>query len=479
MKRVETDFLGSIDIPVDALYGIHSFRAEKNFPYQSAFNINWYKAVGLVKQACYMMVESLHKELSSSEEFSDKKSLLPGEELLSSLIAAASEVASGHHYNSFIVSAINGGAGTSINMNINEIIANVALIKAGRKPGDYSYIDPLEHANIYQSTNDVLPTALKLAAMQLLGELEDSINIQREMLENYESENRHALRIGYTQMQEAVPSSFGKLFSTYSDAFSRDWWRVSKCFERIKTVNLGGGAIGTGMGVPRYFLMHVVQKLQQLSSQPITRAENFADTTANLDSFVEVHAILKAHAVNLEKMLSDIRLLSSDVCGTNALKIPSCQIGSSIMPSKVNPVIPEYVISTAHKVYANDQLISGLAGQGCLELNAYLPVIGDAFLQSIELLISCNKTIADNMLKDMQVFDDRSREELLLSPAITTALIPYTGYHNATALANHMRQNKCNIFEANLALRLLDEQKLKTILSPENLLKPGFSFRDI
>ena len=262
------------------------------------------------------------------------------------------------YYEHFIVPAIQGGAGTSINMNVNEIISNVALIKSGAKAGEYSQIDPFEHANIYQSTNDVVPTALKVAGIQLLEKLEQAINSSRFEIEKVESAHKNILRQGYTQMQAAVPSTYDKLFSTYNNALSRDWWRVSKCFERIKEVNLGGGAIGTGLSIPRYFIMHVVTELQHLTGLPITRSENMSDTTANLDSFVEVHAILKAHAVNLEKMTNDLRLLSSDLFAHPEIKIPQRQVGSSIMPGKINPVIPEYIISIAHKVYANDLMIS-------------------------------------------------------------------------------------------------------------------------
>ena len=185
-------------------------------------------------------------------------------------------------------------------------------------------------------------------------------------------------------MQEAVPSSFGILFSTYNEALSRDWWRVSKCSERIKQVNLGGGAIGTGLSLPRFFIMEVVPELRKLTGLPLAHSENLSDATSNLDRWVEIHATLKAHAVNLEKMSSDFRLLSSDLAGDKIISIPDRQVGSSIMPGKINPVIPEFVISAAHKIYSNDVLISSLCGQGTLELNAYLPVIGCAVIESYQ-----------------------------------------------------------------------------------------------
>src|SRR5512138_370851 len=313
MLRNESDAFGEKKVPADALYGIHATRAVENFPDQSPFFPEWYRALGLVKEACYLTYSDFRKALL--QKYPDGKTpltLIP-EEIVLVLIQAAQEVAKGMHFAHFIVPGISGGAGTSINMNVNEIIANAALVKLGKKPGKYSIIDPVEHANVFQSTNDVVPTALKVALMQLLNVLESTVNELRGEVERLENGHRFDLRVGYTQMQEAVPSTFGRLFSAYSEALSRDWWRVSKCFERIKQVNLGGSAIGTGMAVPRYFIMEAIPRLQNLSGLPLARSENLSDATSNLDPFVEIHATLKSHAVNLEKMSSDIRLLSADI----------------------------------------------------------------------------------------------------------------------------------------------------------------------
>jgi aspartate ammonia-lyase len=280
-------------------------------------------------------------------------------------------------------------------------------------------------------------------------------------------------------MQEAVPSSFGKLFSTYSDALSRDWWRVSKCFERIKIVNLGGSAVGTGITVPRFFIMEVVSELQKLTGLPVTKGENLQDTTNNLDSFVEVHAILKAHAVNLEKISSDLRLLSSDVSGSKEINIPNKQVGSSVMPGKVNPVIPEFVITAAHKIYSNDVLITSLSAQGCLDLNAYIPEIGHAIIESLKLLIAADKTLAGNLFEGLTVNSEKAYEKLVKSPAITTALVPYIGYNKAAEISKEMKAKSTDVYAANKKLKLIDESKLIEILKPENLLKTGYSIGDI
>ena len=225
--------------------------------------------------------------------------------------------------------------------------------------------------------------------------------------------------------------------------------------------------------------MEVVPALQKLTNLPITRSENMPDATNNIDSLVEVHAILKSHAVNLEKMVSDIRLLSSDITGTKEITIPQKQIGSSIMPGKVNPVIPEFIISAAHKIYSNDSLITSLSAQGCLDLNPYLPVIGHALLESIKLLIAANKTLRENLFKGLEIDNDRAEDRLYKSPAITTALSPYIGYNNAAKLAKEMKKSKKDIFSVNSKLKLIEPEKLEKILAPQNLLKMGFTLKDI
>ncbi|MCK9423197.1 MAG: lyase family protein [Bacteroidales bacterium] len=512
--RKENDFIGERELPDDALYGIHALRARENFPDRTTFLIEWYKAIGMVKKSCYLTY--IDYKRAAREKYPEdvpkgSTHFLPAtfpwirDEVLHALIEAAEDVARGLHFSDFIVPAVSGGAGTSINMNVNEIIANVALKALGEEPGNYSLIDPIGDANIFQSTNDVVPTSLKVAVMFLLKDLENAINDLRFINEQKEVKHQSDLRIGYTQMQEAVPSSFGKFFSAYSEALSRDWWRVSKCFERIKVVNLGGSAIGTGIAVPRFFIMEAIHNLQKITNLPVTRSENLSDTTSNLDSFVEVHATLKAHAVNLEKLSSDIRLLASDLCNPTSTKvdqnshkpgepanpgqpeggshhqmvIPQRQLGSSIMPGKINPVIPEFVISAAHKIYANDQLITALCAQGCLELNAYLPVIGHALLESLELLIACNQTLKKNLFEELVIHPSISRNQLFRSPAITTALLPFVGYHKASILASQMKTKNQDIFEANRELKILKEEKLQSILKPENLLKLGYTLGDL
>lgn len=483
-KRIEKDFLGSKEIENNALYGINSVRAIENFGDRTSFHKEWFQALGLTKQACYETYKrykfALKKKLSAEELKKIPFSFI-ADDIIEKIIEAANEIASGEHYEHFIVPAISGGAGTSINMNINEIVANLTLLKLGDKTGNYEKVHPIDQANIYQSTNDVIPSSLKVAVIKLLTKLEKDINENRLQIEALEKKHRNDLRIAYTQLQQAVPSSFGKFFSTFNQALSRDWWRISKCFERIKVINLGGSAIGTGITVPKFFIMEVVTSLRELTKLPITRSENLQDATANLDSLVEVHAILKSHAVNLEKIVADLRLLSSDLVDSEEkeLSIPAKQLGSSIMPGKVNPVICEYVISVSHKIYANDLLISNLCGQGQLDLNAYLPTIGHALLESLKLLISANKTIKENLIKGLEINTAKAEQRLYRSSAITTALVPMIGYEKAALLAKEMKRNRVDIFEANNILKLISTEKIQKILKKDNLLKTGFTMSDL
>jgi aspartate ammonia-lyase len=477
--RIEEDFLGKKEIADDHLFGIHALRARENFDNSTLFPVDWYQAIGLVKLACYKTYEkfcntAIKKGLSAPEGHQ----WMP-DATIEALKKAAGEVSQGKHFEHFIVPAVQGGAGTSINMNINEIIANRALILIGHKPGDYHLIDPLDHANIYQSTNDVIPTALHIVLIDLASSLEKAINEVRNAMESLEKSFGNLLRQAYTQMQQAVPSTYGYLLGSYNDALSRDWWRTSRIRERLKRINIGGGATGTGMGIPRYFIQQVPKELREITGMPLTSAENPADATMNHDDLVEAHGILKALAVNLEKIASDLRLLSSDLYIHQSVRIPQRQMGSSIMPGKVNPVISEYMISVSHKVYANDQLISSLASQGCLDLNAYLPIIGCAFIESFRLLSSGCYSLANSMLRQLTIHPGKEQSEIFKNPAITTALVPFIGHKKSQMLAQHMKEEGIDIFESNQQLNILSTEKIQQILNPASLTARGFSLKDL
>ncbi|HLO61221.1 MAG TPA: lyase family protein [Bacteroidales bacterium] len=477
--RTEQDFLGAVQIPDDALYGINADRASRNFPDATRFFPEWYQALGSVKKACYITYKHYAETVHQKYPGKILPTPLIDPSVIDALIEAANEVEQGNHFDHFIVPAVQGGAGTSINLNVNEIIANRALQLTGNPPGTYKLIDPIEHANIFQSTNDVIPASLRVAIMRLLNDAEASVNSLRSAMEKIESASRDHIRIAYTEMQEAVPSTYGRLFSTYNDALSRDWWRISKCSERIKTVNLGGSAIGSGITVPSQFIRDVARTLHQVTNLPVSRAENLSDATSNQDALVEVHAILKAHAVNLEKIVSDLRLLSSDLFRNREIEIPKLQTGSSIMPGKVNPVIPEFVVSAVHRVYSNDSLVASLSGLGNLELNAYLPSIGHAMIESLKLLIAADHSLEVNMIAGLKLHKSGSFENMLGNPSVTTALVPYIGYNKAALLAREMKNRDINIFEANRQLNIIEQGRLERIITPENLIREGFSLNDM
>ena len=477
--RTERDFLGEMEIPRDALYGINSVRARENFPDTAPFHPEWYRAMATVKRACYITARDFIEKSSEKYDLKTLPIKFPSVDILKTLEKCALKCEEGEGFDHFIVPAVSGGAGTSINMNVNEILSNMSLLMLGKKPGEYSFVDPIESANIFQSTNDVVPTALKVAAMRLLMNLEKSINRLRGEVEAKEKEYRNTIRMGYTQMQAAVPTTYGRLFSGYGDALSRDWGRVSRCLETIKVVNLGGSAIGTSVSVPNYFVMEVTRTLQTITGLPMTRGENLSDATSNLDPFVEAHGILRAHAVNLEKMVNDLRMLGSDLRGTSKISIPKKQVGSSIMPSKVNPVIPEFVISSCHKIYANDQLISSLSAQGCLELNAYLPVIGHALLESLKLLIASNNTCAMNLVSGVEIDPKAEEERILKSPTISTLLLPYIGYKKSGEVAELMKKENITIIEANKRIGCVEEKILLELLKPSNLAQGSFLLENI
>jgi len=468
--RIEKDLLGALNIEDNALYGIHSLRAKANFAYTSPFPLIWYKNIALIKKAYYLTYKRF--KAKAIEKYPSKIKFIEDNKI-DALINAADELIKGEHFNHFIVPAISGGAGTSINLNINEIITNKALEHLNFKYGSYEIIDPIEEANIYQSTNDVIPSALKISIITLLKELETSILALSKVFEKKEQAFKDILRISYTETKEATPSTYGRLFSTYSEAFTRDWWRISKAFERIKTLNLGAGASGSGLSIPQFFIFEVYNVLKDLVDLPIARADNLNDNTSNLDSLVEAHSIIKVMAVNFEKTSADLRLLSSDLA--KKISIPPLQTGSSIMPNKVNPVMFEYAISIAHKIYANDILITNLAAQGNLDLNPYLPIIGASFIESIELLISLSN-VFKNTVKDIKVL---SEDNIYKSLSIVTALAPYLGYNKCKEISKYMETNSINIFTANRDLSFINNEKLKEILKPSNLLSLGFKLSDL
>lgn len=413
--RTEHDFLGKLDVPASAYWGIHTQRAISNFPISGLkVNAGLIKSLALVKKAC------CQANLDTGH-LNDKKA--------GAIINACNEIAKGKLSDQFPIDALQGGAGTSTNMNLNEVIANRAIEILGGMKGDYSLIHPLEDVNMHQSTNDVFPTAIKVACIYRLRDLAKAIADLQGAFQEKEKEFGNIIKIGRTELQEAVPLTLGAEFSAFAEAISRDRWRTFKCEERLRVVNLGGTAVGTGLTAPRHYIFLVIEKLREVTGLGLSRAENLPGETANADSFVEVSGILKAHAVNLIKIGNDLRLTNF----LGEIKLPRLQTGSSIMPGKVNPVLVEAAIQTGIKVVANDGIIAEAASRGTLQINEFLPLLAHSLLESLDLLTNINQLLAAHV-RGITADSQRCREYFDYSPMIITALLPIIGYERATEL---------------------------------------------
>jgi len=414
MKRTESDALGSMQLPADALYGIHTARAMNNFPL-SGYRLHtlFIRAYAEVKLACARVNARLGH-------------LDPA--VAGALEAACHEMIAGLHHGQIVVDAFQGGAGTSTNMNVNEVLANRAAQLLGHAPGSGA-VHPLDHANLHQSTNDTYPTALKVAVLHALKELEQPLTQLQETLQHKEQTFDHVVRLARTQLQDAVPITAGMTFGAWAEAIARDRWRIFKCRERIRQVNLGGTAVGTGLGAPRDFIFKAAEELRSITGLGISRAENLVDATQNLDPFVEVSGMLKACAVNLLKICTDARLLASGpAAGIGEMVLPAVQAGSTIMPGKVNPVIPEAVSQAALRVMSNDALIGQAAAMGNLELNQFLPLVAHALLESLHLLHNAVITLHERCLRDARPDTERCAAHLATGGALAAVLVPALGY---------------------------------------------------
>ena len=460
--RIERDLLGEREVSKEAYYGIHTLRALENFPLSSLkMNTVFIKAFAQVKKAC----ASANIKLGFLEGEKGK-----------AILKACDEIIEGHLHEQITVDPLQGGAGTSTNMNFNEVIANRALELLGHTKGSYHIIHPLDDINKHQSTNDVYPTALKVASIFLLQELSEEIAKLQGAFQEKEKEFAQILKMGRTQLQDAVPMSLGSSFGAFAEAISRDRWRIFKSIERLKNVSLGGTAIGTGIGAPKSYLFLVVEYLKEETNLSIARSENLIDATQNCDMFVEVSGLLKAHATNLFKIASDLRLLSSGPrAGFGEISLPAMQAGSSIMVGKVNPVICEAVNQVAMKVMANDFLVCQAAQNGQLELNAFMPLLAYSFLESITLLKNAVTIFRKKVIEGIKVNEEHMLSRVLNSTGCLVTLLDVLGYEKATKIAVALSSNP------NLTLKELlqkettfQEKEIETFLSPSRLISLGY-----
>jgi aspartate ammonia-lyase len=459
--RSERDALGEKRIPAGALYGIHTARALENFPISGVrLHPALIRALALVKEAC----AATNQELG-----------LLAPDKAEAIRRACREIAGGGLSEHFPVDAFQGGAGTSANMNVNEVVANRAIQLLGGEPGEYALVHPLHDVNLHQSTNDVFPTALKVAALCELKALEDRVAGLQEALQAKEREFAGVVKPGRTELMDAVPLTLGAAFSAFAEAVARDRWRIFKCRERLKQVNLGGTAVGSGLGAPREYIFRAAENLKALTGLPLSRAENLIDATQNLDPFVEASGMLRAFAANLLKICSDLRLLSSGPdAGLGELRLPALQAGSSIMPGKVNPVLPEAASQVALRVLANDQCLALAAGLGQLELNHLMPLIAHVLLESLTLLSNLTPLLAERCIAGIEADAARCRELAEKSQVLSTALVPALGYAKVEELAAKARAAGKPLTRILVEEGLLDEAAATELLSPRRMRKQGF-----
>jgi aspartate ammonia-lyase len=460
--RLEHDLLGAREVPTDALYGVHTVRALENFPLAGRpVHAELVTAYGAVKLACVLT----NRAIGMWEDDPVKADAIE---------AACREMAEGTLTEHVVVDRLQGSAGTSTNMNVNEVLANRALQLRGSAPGSYDQISPLDDINLHQSTNDTYPTALRLAAILLLHTLEDRLVALQEAFQTLEQKYAHVVKVARTEMQDAVLTTLGREMGAYAEAFSRDRWRVYKCEERLRVVNLGGTAVGTGLAAPRQYIFRVVDTLRELTGIGFARAENLVDATQNADVFVEVSGILKACATTLFKVANDLRLLSSGPeAGFGEIRLPERQAGSSIMPGKVNPVIPEAVVQAAMMVMAYDQAIAAAAAGGSLDLNPFLPLIADCLLESIRLLSGACDILRRHCVEGITVDEARCRAQVESSTASVTALLPALSYEGAAAVAAKAVASGRTIRATVLEDGILTAEELDQLLSPEAVTRLG------
>lgn len=452
MTRVEHDMLGKVELSDDFYAGIHTKRALENFAV-SGYKIDedLIQAYGIVKLACM-------KTISDSESVETAN--------FSAIIQACQELAEGKLSKYIEVDALQGGAGTSLNMNVNEVIANRALEILGQSKGSYDVISPLNDINKYQSTNDTFPTAFKIAAIFKFRELEKVVIELQEAFQRKEREFSDIVKIGRTELVEAVLTTLGKEFSSYAEAISRDRWRIYKCEERLRVVNIGGTAIGTGLGAPKKYIFQVIENLRDLTGIGLARAENLVENTQNADVFSEISGILKAHATNLIKISNDLRLLSSYY----EIELPVMQAGSSIMPGKVNPVIAEMVGQIGLKILGNDVIISHATALGQLELNHNMPLIAFTLLESLNLLINTNRIFVQKCVDGIKANEEKLKSDLYSSTATLTALLPKLGYDKLSKIYEELKESKISVKEYILTNNLMSEEEFEYLISAEHVL---------
>ena len=449
--RTEKDSIGTKNVPEDVYYGVQSLRAAENF-----------HITGL----------NMHPEIINSLAYIKKAAAITNceaglldKKIAQAIVKACDEILGGKLHEDFIVDPIQGGAGTSLNMNANEVIANRANEILGGKKGDYSIVNPNDHVNCGQSTNDVIPTAGKMTSLRLLKNLKKELMRLHTALEKKAEEFDGVIKMGRTQLQDAVPIRLGQEFKAYSVAVLRDIRRMDKAMDEMRTLNMGGTAVGTGLNADEAYLRRIVPNLSEISDMELVQAYDLIDSTQNLDPFVAVSGAVKACAVTLSKIANDLRLMSSGPrAGFGEINLPAKQNGSSIMPGKVNPVIPEVVNQVAFNVIGNDVTITMAAEAGQLELNAFEPIIFYCLFQSIDTLGYAVQTFVDNCVTGITANETRCRYFVENSVGIITAICPYVGYQKAAEIAKEAIKTGESVKKLIIEQGILTEEQMDEIL---------------
>lgn len=464
--RVEKDSIGTKDVPENVYYGVQSLRAAENF-----------HITGL----------NMHPEIINSLAYIKKAAAITNCEAglldkrrTQAIVQACDEILEGKFCEDFIVDPIQGGAGTSLNMNANEVIANRAIEILGGKKGDYSVVNPNDHVNCGQSTNDVIPTAGKMTSLRLLKKLKKQLLRLHSALEQKADEFDGVIKMGRTQLQDAVPIRLGQEFKAYSVAILRDLNRMDKAMDEMRTLNMGGTAVGTGLNADESYLRRIVPNLSEISGMDLVQAYDLIDATQNLDSFVAVSGTVKACAVTLSKIANDLRLMSSGPrAGFGEINLPAKQNGSSIMPGKVNPVIPEVVNQVAFNAIGNDMTITMAAEAGQLELNAFEPIIFYCLFQSIDTIAYAVNTFVDNCVIGITANETRCRYFVENSVGIITAICPYVGYQKAAEIAKEAIKTGESVRKLIIEKGLLTKEQMDEIMDPVQMTEPGISGKTV
>ncbi len=457
--RKESDSVGELPIDSAAYYGIQTLRAKENFEITGTkVSFAFMKNVVLIKKAAAIVNKSYGLLDAGKAD---------------AIIAACDEILHGKHRRDFIVDAVQGGAGTSANMNVNEVIANIAIEHLGGKLGDYSVISPNDDVNMEQSTNDVIPTAGKLTVLTLAKELLSVLDRLNASLLKKAKEFDGILKMGRTQLQDAVPMRLGQAFHAFATSIKRSRDRIDASLSEMRVINMGATAIGTAINAREAYFAHITEELSLLSGEALSRAGDLFDGTQNVDCFAAVSGTLKALAVNLSKMCNDLRLMSSGPrTGLGEIILPAKQNGSSIMPGKINPVIPEVVNQVAFLVIGHDVTVTMAAEAGQLELNAFEPIIFYQLFESIRALTGAVKTLSENCINGIVANRERCTEWVNRSVGIVTALNPYIGYLKAAEIAKESLKTGESIRSIVLREGLMDEKKLDEVLDPLLLTEP-------